>query len=121
MPTKINRAALERAIANAVAVFTNDPTAPDDAVSTEFAPTEALAAEITLGMSRLPGKPLVQDLRAYVLALLAVKAICGGAMTDREGILRCLYGAASEMRRYRLALVPASARGTYRVREWPYS
>jgi hypothetical protein len=97
----MNLSSLGEAIRHAVTTFT-DSDSSEDATSDRV--TESIASEFKLGVVKLPGVPLQQDLRAYILALLATKALAGcrgdkNAGEYREGALRCMRAAAAELRR----------------------
>jgi hypothetical protein len=71
--------------------------APEDLAPYQL--TEAMAAELRLGVSKIPDRPLPEDLQAYLFALMATKVIAGCVTNfDRCAALRLLYSAADELR-----------------------
>lgn len=91
--------ALAEAIRHAVTTFTD----ADSEEETFDGVTESIASELQVGVIKLPGIPLQQDLPTYILALVATKALAGcrgdgHADEYREGALRCLESAAAELR-----------------------
>jgi hypothetical protein len=68
---KVDRNKLEKAICRAIAVF-GDADVHD---IPHAGVVDAINAELTLGVSRVPGKVAPRDLNGYICALLALKAI----------------------------------------------
>jgi hypothetical protein len=59
---------------------------------------------MTLGIPRVPGKVLPEDLNAYICALLAVKAIPRATSNfQRQAVLRLLRVASAEIAKHQLA------------------
>lgn len=97
----MNLNTLAEAIRNAVDVFTESDSCEDDTFDRV---TESIASEFQLGVVKLPGVPLRQDLQAYTFALVATKALAGCRSDKhseeyRAGALRCLLAAAAVLRR----------------------
>lgn len=93
--------ALAEAIRHAASVFFTEADSIEQTRLDHAA--ESVATEFEAGAVRLQGIPLRQDLQAYVLALLAVRALaacrsekCPGEY--RTGALHCLLAAAAELR-----------------------
>lgn len=96
MPNERSREALALAIDEAIAIFANETVDPGELA--DYHLPENLAAEMQLGMSKIPISLLPGDLTAYILSLMATKVIAAGSVnSDREGALRLLYAAAGEL------------------------
>lgn len=101
-----NLNALAEAIRNAVTAFTDS----DSEAETFERVAESIASELELGIVKLPGVPLRQDLQAYIFALVATKALAGcrsGKHHEeyRAGALRCLLAAAAVLRHRSIGLM----------------
>ena len=99
----MTKTGLADAIHHAVSTFTDS----DSEEETFDRVAESIASEFQLGVVKLPGVPLQQDLQAYIFALVATKALAGCRSDKhreeyRAGALRCLRAAAAELKRYKL-------------------
>jgi hypothetical protein len=95
----INREKLEQAISRAISVFSH----ADVRYLRHPAVVDAIYAELTLGISRVPGKVLPEDLNAYIYALLALKAIPRATSNfQRQAVLRLLRVASAEIAKHQL-------------------
>jgi hypothetical protein len=95
----IDRNNLEKAIGHAISVFAD----ADARNLCHPAVVDAITAELTLGISRVPGKILPEDLNGYICALLAVKAIPRATSNfQRQAVLRLLRVASAEIGKHRL-------------------
>ncbi len=96
--THIDRPKLEQAISSAISIFA-------DADARNFchsAVVDAIAAELTLGISRVPGKILPADIDSYICALLALKPIPRARSNfQRPAVLSLLRVACAGITRHR--------------------